>query len=120
MRSRESCRSRARACDHQESPRRLAQSHPQAAGGHAQDRKSTRLNSSHVKNSYAVFFSKKKNINPAQVPDALGDLAYLDPAEQRWVPADEYLSGDVLENLFFFMIRRPPSSTLFPYTTLFR
>src|SRR5690606_4981625 len=28
---------------------------------HAQDRKSTRLNSSHVKNSYAVFCLKKKN-----------------------------------------------------------
>src|SRR5690606_41532536 len=27
------------------------------------DRKSTRLNSSHVKNSYAVFCLKKKNIN---------------------------------------------------------
>src|SRR6266511_848370 len=38
-------------------------------------------------------------ISPAQVPDALGDLAYLDPAEQRWVPADEYLSGDVREKL---------------------
>src|SRR2546427_13282882 len=34
-----------------------------------------------------------------------------------------YFSFDVLLNLFFFfflMIRRPPRSTLFPYTTLFR
>src|SRR6266511_1540676 len=38
-------------------------------------------------------------ISPGQVPGALGDLAYLDPAEQRWVPADEYLSGDVREKL---------------------
>src|SRR5258708_34715949 len=31
------------------------------------------------------------------------------------------LSGGVLHCLFFFlMIRRPPRSTLFPYTTLFR
>src|SRR5690606_41334296 len=28
-----------------------------------EDRKSTRLNSSHVKNSYAVFCLKKKNVN---------------------------------------------------------
>src|SRR5690606_39392117 len=32
-----------------------------AAGEHRQDRKSTRLNSSHVKISYAVFCLKKKN-----------------------------------------------------------
>src|SRR6266511_5309804 len=31
---------------------------------HAQDRKSTRLNSSHVKSSYAVCCLKKKKINP--------------------------------------------------------
>ena len=45
-----------------------------------EDRKSTRLNSSHSKISYAVFCLKK----------------------------------------IFLMIRRPPRSTLFPYTTLFR
>src|SRR5579871_5385989 len=28
--------------------------------------------------------------------------------------------GVVLSNVFFLMIRRPPRSTLFPYTTLFR
>src|SRR5690606_41337260 len=33
--------------------------------GKVLDRKSTRLNSSHVKNSYAVFCLKKKNIKPA-------------------------------------------------------
>ena len=44
------------------------------------DRKSTRLNSSHLVISYAVFCLKK----------------------------------------IFLMIRRPPRSTLFPYTTLFR
>src|SRR5688572_32819467 len=27
---------------------------------------------------------------------------------------------DILPHLFFLMIRRPPTSTLFPYTTLFR
>src|SRR5690606_42002473 len=33
-------------------------------GGHGGDRKSTRLNSSHVKISYAVFCSNNKNFNP--------------------------------------------------------
>src|SRR5690554_7678849 len=33
-----------------------------ATGGRNQDRKSTRLNSSHVRISYAVFCLKKKNI----------------------------------------------------------
>src|SRR5260221_6947151 len=32
---------------------------------------------------------------------------------------DVFLSGDLF-NFFFLMIRRPPRSTLFPYTTLFR
>src|SRR5467141_5323189 len=31
-----------------------------------------------------------------------------------------YLSIDILIIFFFLMIRRPPRSTLFPYTTLFR
>src|SRR6266436_2045150 len=30
------------------------------------------------------------------------------------------LGASLLENFFFLMIRRPPRSTLFPYTTLFR
>src|SRR5437899_5408291 len=34
---------------------------PADRGGHAEDRKSTRLNSSHLGNSYAVFCLKKKN-----------------------------------------------------------
>src|SRR5436190_8860343 len=31
-----------------------------------------------------------------------------------------YISTEVLFSFFFLMIRRPPRSTLFPYTTLFR
>src|SRR5688572_33418221 len=31
-----------------------------------------------------------------------------------------YISIHFLSSLFFLMIRRPPRSTLFPYTTLFR
>src|SRR5436309_10690003 len=36
---------------------------PTAGAGSPLDRKSTRLNSSHVKNSYAVFCLKKKNLD---------------------------------------------------------
>src|SRR5690606_42163908 len=38
--------------------------------GDGEDRKSTRLNSSHVKNSYAVFCLKKKNEFHARHPSA--------------------------------------------------
>src|SRR5258708_3783441 len=68
----------------------------------AADRKSTRLNSSHQIISYAVFcLKKKKKYNPdAHTAGIAGPLQYL--------------------IFFFLMIRRPPRSTLFPYTTLFR
>src|SRR6185503_8484495 len=58
--------------------------------GNPLDRKSTRLNSSHGYISYAVFCLKKKKEETPRV------------------------------TVFFLMIRRPPRSTLFPYTTLFR
>src|SRR5690625_2119338 len=41
---------------------------------HDLDRKSTRLNSSHVANSYAVFCLKKKNTSNANTPGTLLDL----------------------------------------------
>src|SRR5476651_1200598 len=75
------------------------------------DRKSTRLNSSHANISYAVFCLKKKKISlqlPCPRPVEGGPCALArerDPQHRR---------------LFFLMIRRPPRSTLFPYTTLFR
>src|SRR5207302_7058253 len=40
--------------------------HVQSAGRQEVDPKSTRLNSSHVKISYAVFCLKKKNLNPTR------------------------------------------------------
>src|ERR1039457_222694 len=55
------------------------------------DRKSTRLNSSHLVISYAVFCLNKTKT-----------------------------AGSGFTSVFFLMIRRPPRSTLFPYTTLFR
>src|SRR6266511_2618887 len=96
------------------------------------DRKSTRLNSSHVKISYAVFclkkkkkkkiyrsFKKKKKNNNKTLIQDLSNVLF------------NYLSLDAFYYLyyyrrffffffFFLMIRRPPRSTLFPYTTLFR
>src|SRR4051794_3756244 len=79
--------------------------------------------------SYAVFCLKKK-INRAGEELSVGHVVLT-------VAGDELSSGDAhpdggarrlhphllvaLDPVFFFlMIRRPPRSTLFPYTTLFR
>src|SRR5690554_3716002 len=126
-----------------------------------QDRKSTRLNSSHVRTSYAVFCLKKKTLGrhaPARVAGSRAGVATFGATDGRAVrrarrahalagslrprtaldgrPADRAVhypqrrgggrvvgsgSGDVAVTGFFFLvIRRPPRSTLFPYTTLFR
>src|SRR6202040_2498166 len=95
------------------------------------DRKSTRLNSSHVEISYAVFCLKKKHIIKLRIHLlADGVLANLHPAS--YVANLRLLVGRkvqvmimsihdaVIPCCFFLMIRRPPRSTLFPYTTLFR
>src|SRR5258705_375071 len=65
------------------------------------DRKSTRLNSSHLTTSYAVSCLKK---------EANGGTFELTGGKDA--------NGNL--HFFFLMIRRPPRSTLFPYTTLFR
>src|SRR6202046_4986378 len=70
------------------------------------DRKSTRLNSSHVSISYAVFCLKKNRFYKLAMFFKTGiDLTSTPIAKVV---------------LFFLRIRRPPRSTLFPYTTLFR
>src|SRR5215208_5362110 len=75
------------------------------------DRKSTRLNSSHVAISYAVFCLKKKSPRARLRHDA----------EDDGIQAGLLVAAEAGALLFFFlMIRRPPRSTLFPYTTLFR
>src|SRR3989337_3460619 len=86
-----------------------------------EDRKSTRLNSSHGSISYAVFCLKKKN-QPFRSPSRhLSPIApnsqCLDVEPSRVVALSPAVR---LANFFFLMIRRPPRSTLFPYTTLFR
>src|SRR5215813_2318331 len=80
--------------------------------GRNRDRKSTRLNSSHVRISYAVFCLKKNNESG---PDRDGRrLRVTHLADQDHVR----VLAEV--GVFVLMIRRPPRSTLFPYTTLFR
>src|SRR5215467_12961073 len=86
-----------------------------------QERKSTRLNSSHLVISYAVFcLNKKKKV-------ILSDAwTYRLAMASSWVDvnvartAADREEGAVRRVVFFLMIRRPPRSTLFPYTTLFR
>src|SRR5580700_5694923 len=94
------------------------------------DRKSTRLNSSHVEISYAVFCLKKKTM------DSIGRRVNCAPNHRK--RCDRMYGGGIVSRqilgflhfcrclevigrlVFFLMIRRPPRSTLFPYTTLFR
>src|SRR5574344_975837 len=79
------------------------------------DRKSTRLNSSHQIISYAVFCLKKKINNSTgagKFPRSSSNCIIKMVLERN--PSRKHLL------FFFLMIRRPPRSTLFPYTTLFR
>src|SRR5260364_264759 len=89
------------------------------------DRKSTRLNSSHQIISYAVFCLKKKNTDTnsevsklaRMLEEGLGFgtsfVCYAGTAKPK-------VADGLFLFFFFLMIRRPPRSTLFPYTTLFR
>src|ERR1039458_2695546 len=96
------------------------------------DRKSTRLNSSHLGISYAVFCLKKK-INPQHTCGSNADDTWHAHAQCVW-RVEPGVRGAARAHpcrvsgctrsfhhvFFFLMIRRPPRSTLFPYTTLFR
>src|SRR3954449_7216542 len=95
------------------------------------DRKSTRLNSSHTLISYAVFCLKKKKNATGKAKMTHEHAIATDERPGARRPSDTsqgcrtvydrppilYGSCDLF---FFLMIRRPPRSTLFPYTTLFR
>src|SRR5476649_1111886 len=93
------------------------------------DRKSTRLNSSHTVISYAVFcLKKKKQTNIWGMHTYY--LMQTGTLEKRVVKFHEFAVAFVILTMqhmvaryvffFFLMIQRPPRSTLFPYTTLFR
>src|SRR6266542_2650693 len=98
----------------------------------SRDRKSTRLNSSHGSISYAVFCLKKKKKKfrvscLAKKHQSGSDYRQVAPATHLILklhgpPRHKKLVPVQLSWFFFFflMIRRPPRSTLFPYTTLFR
>src|SRR3954463_2245364 len=95
------------------------------------DRKSTRLNSSHTIISYAVFcLKKKKKAQHRLAREVVHDQPVGDSGRLRvagCVHCDLCRFAGLLFDsrprrllFFFLMIRRPPRSTLFPYTTLFR
>src|ERR1039457_6726960 len=81
------------------------------------DRKSTRLNSSHLVISYAVFCLKKKTF--MLVYAGCGPSVTLIGGAPIFFGLTRDCTVKEL-HFFFLMIRRPPRSTLFPYTTLFR
>src|ERR1041385_8452498 len=96
------------------------------------DRKSTRLNSSHGYISYAVFCLKKEHdwhpglrLCYLRRPHTTAPTAIAPPARRATrVTSTASRCGRCVTRatsvFFFLMIRRPPRSTLFPYTTLFR
>src|ERR1039458_9322337 len=96
------------------------------------DRKSTRLNSSHLGISYAVFCLKKKSHSAEKHGTAWCSSCLCGVTTPRPPPTAVVRCAGVRDNqrtqllpysvasCFFLMIRRPPRSTLFPYTTLFR
>src|SRR6185295_6041662 len=59
---------------------------------------------------------EKKKIRIARTLHQLRQQAYLEIGSSR----DQNVGFVQIHYFFFLMIRRPPRSTLFPYTTLFR
>src|ERR1039458_322187 len=96
------------------------------------DRKSTRLNSSHLGISYAVFCLKKNHTDGRRAGGQVARRAARagGGAVGRGRAGTGRIAGNVeIREIcgalgpavrFFLMMRRPPRSTLFPYTTLFR
>src|SRR3989337_2784552 len=86
------------------------------------DRKSTRLNSSHGSISYAVFCLKKKTRcrTRTAVRFAHGTGVARGHCWLCRAVRDGLELPGAFFSFFFLIIRRPPRSTLFPYTTLFR
>src|SRR6202521_2998002 len=86
------------------------------------DRKSTRLNSSHLRISYAVFCLKKK-IDVVRGKVQIAGQAELKPPGATRTDARLNLSHALRVQfclILFFLIRgRRPGYTLFPYTALF-
>src|SRR5438067_3093634 len=72
-------------------------------GGRGRDRKSTRLNSSHVSISYAVFCLKKKKIEHLRpTADDVGKAFRIDDAEGRYI---EFVKRSLPRDLYFQGLR---------------
>src|ERR1039458_4930256 len=95
------------------------------------DRKSTRLNSSHLGISYAVFCLKKQihELSPISAAGRASRIGTRLHVALRTITDSQIFCAKKFRSInkaasapwyFFLMIRRPPRSTLFPYTTLFR
>src|SRR6516162_10576333 len=92
---------------------------PRGSGCAAADRKSTRLNSSHLVISYAVFCLKKKNIDILRLGLSSCDVYCF--YSVAFVTISTARLCETLAAAFFFLeLRHTANSTLFPYTTLFR
>src|SRR6185312_13199722 len=104
---------------------------PGGANPLTEDRKSTRLNSSHDQISYAVFCLKKKKQQHKQQPQQQQQKQQQKQKNNNnhninnrnnntATSITTTTTNNICLFFFFLMIRRPPRSTLFPYTTLFR
>src|SRR6476646_5288357 len=113
-------------------PRAAHRSRGDAARGAPGRSEEHTSDSSHTVISYAVFCLKKKNAHTSlrncahriREKQAPRNSSSSNCCESTRCPARSlrntcrYLSRT--SSFFFLMIRRPPRSTLFPYTTLFR
>src|SRR2546428_712410 len=76
----------------------------------------TAPNSSHAHSSQSAFCSALIGVQPPNWPAVTGAPAY----DSAGLDFPTLENGKKSFPFFFLMIRRPPRSTLFPYTTLFR
>src|SRR5215203_6643390 len=63
---------------------------------------------------------KGNNLKPKRGIMARCKRSFTAGRRKRWGPLRTSSAPPTLRPFFFLMIRRPPRSTLFPYTTLFR
>src|SRR4051812_46439530 len=83
------------------------------ASGRPQDRKSTRLNSSHMSISYAVFCLKNKSPHPLEQSKEKRRYARKKSKEKEKISSPEgFVSGAV--HSFFFNEPAPPDTSILP------
>src|SRR5262245_61844319 len=79
--------------------------------------KAVNLDAFATANAHRDWLRDHRNDFVISVNYGLAALAALGRVLERWV---RHFFGAEVTVIFFLMIRRPPRSTLFPYTTLFR